>query len=80
MNPRDAAYLTGHRYTGGVSALAVRMGMDARELFRKLNPNTGNLGLDEAIVIMALSGDHRILHAMADELGYTLTPQLTEEA
>lgn len=48
MNTRDAAYLTGHHYPGGVPALAVRMGMDAHELSRKLNPNTGSLGLDEA--------------------------------
>lgn len=78
MNTRDAAYLTGHHYPGGVPALAVRMGMDARELSRKLNPNTGDLGLDEAVALMAFSGDHRILHAMADELGYTLAPQPDE--
>lgn len=78
MNTRDAAYLTGHHYPGGVPALAVRMGMDARELSRKLNPNTGSLGLDEAIVLMTMSGDHRILHAMAEELGYVLAPQQGE--
>ena len=72
MNTRDAAYLTGHHYPGGVPALAARMGMDARELSRKLNPNTSALSLDEAVVLMALSGDHRILHAMAAELGYRL--------
>lgn len=79
MNTRDAAFLTGHHYPGGVPALAARMGMDARELSPKLNPNTGNIGLDEAVVMMALSGDHRILHAMAGELGYLLTQQPTEE-
>lgn len=52
--------------------MAARIGIDARELARKLNPNTGDLGLDEAVVLMVLSGDHRILHAMADELGYRL--------
>lgn len=78
MNTRDAAYLTGHHYPGGVSALATRMGMDTRELSRKLNPNTGDLWLDEAVALMTLSGDYRILHAMADELGYTLAPQPDE--
>ncbi|MBU1980420.1 MAG: hypothetical protein KJ958_14760 [Gammaproteobacteria bacterium] len=73
MNTRDAAYLTGHQYPGGVPTLAVRMGMDARALTRKLSPNTGGIGLDEAVVLMTLSNDHRILYAMADELGYTLT-------
>lgn len=72
MNTRDAAYLTGHHYHGGVPALAARMDMDADELARKLNQNAGNLGLDEAVVMMALSGDHRILHALAKELGYTV--------
>lgn len=38
MNTRGAAYLTGHHYPGGVPSLAARMGMDARELSRKLNP------------------------------------------
>lgn len=78
MNTRDAAYMTSLNYPGGVPALAARMGMDARDLSRKLNPNTGNLGLDEAIVLMVMSGDYRILHAMADELGYTLAPQPDE--
>lgn len=72
MNTRDAAYLTGHHYPGGVHVLAVRMGMDARELARKLNPNTGSLSLDEAVVLMTLSGDHRILYAMADELKHRI--------
>jgi len=69
MNTKGAAYKTGHQYLGGVPALAVRMGMDARELSRKLNPNNAQgISLDEAVVMMALSGDHRILYAMADEL------------
>lgn len=75
MNTKDAAYLTGHNYPGGAPALAARMGMDARKLSRKLNPNAiHSLTLDEAEVLMALSGDHRILHAMAAELGYVCTP------
>lgn len=78
MNTRDAAYLTGHHYLGGVPALALRMGINAREMTRKLNPNTGHIGLDEAVVLMVMSGDHRILHAMAEELGYTLTAQPNE--
>lgn len=78
MNTRDAAYMTSHHYPGGVPALAARMGMDARELTRKLNPNTGDISLDEAGVLMTLSGDHRILHAMADEFGYTLAKQPDE--
>lgn len=75
MNTKDAAYLTGHNHPGGVPALAARMGMDARELIRKLNPNAiHGISLDEAEVLMALSGDHRILHAMAAGLGYVCQP------
>lgn len=75
MNTKDAAYMTGHEYPGGVPALAVRMGIDARELSRKLNPGAAHgISLDEAEVLMALSGDHRILHAMAAELGYVCQP------
>ena len=77
MNTRDAAYMTGHSYPGGVPALAARMGMDARALSLKLNPNDAahTLSLDEAVVLMALTGDHRILNAMASELGYVLAQQ-----
>lgn len=46
MNTRDAAYLTGHHYPRGVSALALCMSMEANELSRKPNLNTGSLGLD----------------------------------
>lgn len=77
MNTKDAAYLTGHNYPGGVPALAARMGADANELRRKLNPGSiHGISLDEAEVLMALSGDPRILHAMAAELGYVCTPVL----
>lgn len=81
MNTKDAAYLTGRNYPGGVPALAARMGMDADELNRKLKPGHANgISLDEAEVIMALSGDHRILHAMAAELGYVCSPMPEGEA
>ena len=40
MNTKDAAYLTGHNHPGGVPALAARMGTDANELRRKLNPGS----------------------------------------
>lgn len=81
MNTKDAAYLTGHNYLGGVPALAARMGMDAGELNRKLKPgHVHGISLDEAEVIMALSGDHRILHALAAELGYVCKPTPEGEA
>jgi len=78
MNTRDAAYLTGHNYAGGVPALAVRMGMTARDLSRRLNPITSDISLHDAVSLMTLSGDHRILFALADELGYSMD-QLKEK-
>lgn len=70
LNAKDAAFMTGHQYPGGVPALAARMGIDAMEISSKLNPGSvSGISLDEAIVIMALSGDHRILDAMTAELG-----------
>ncbi len=77
MNTRDAAYMTGHNYPGGVSALAARLGIDDRELSLELaHKDAHAIGLDNAVLIMALTGDHRILYAMAKELGYELARQL----
>lgn len=66
----DAAYLTVHEYPGGAGPLAQRLGMSAQILRNKVNPNcsTNALSLDEAVRMMALSGDHRILGAITEEL------------
>lgn len=81
MNTKDAAFLTGQNYPGGVPVLAARMGMDASEMNRKLKPSHANgISLDEAEVIMAISGDHRILHALAEGLGYVCIPKPEGEA
>lgn len=76
MNVQDAAYITGHDYPGGSVALAPRMGMSSSILSNKLNPNisTHHLTLAEAMRLMALTGDHRMLVAMASELGYMVKP------
>lgn len=72
MNVQDAAYATAHDYPGGVPALAVRMGVSRNVLQNKLNPSVEyhKLTLDEAMRLQALTGDHRILNAMADQVGY----------
>lgn len=72
MNIHDAAHATVHDYPGGASSLAPRLGMVVAVLNSKVNPNTTthHLSLSEAIRIMAVTGDHRMLRAACDELGY----------
>lgn len=76
MSVADAVYRTVQKYKGGAASLAPRMGTTANVLRNKVNPNndTHHLRLDEAVEMMALSGDAQILHAMADELGYVVVP------
>lgn len=72
MNLTDAFYQTVHDAPGGCEALAVRLGMSAQILRNKANPNvTANKPmLDDADRIMTLTGDHRILHALANSQGH----------
>lgn len=84
MNIIDAARKTVKDYPGGSEALATRMvvithegkekPMSAAVLRSKVNPEvrTHHLYLTEASEIMDLTGDHRILHALAAEHGYVL--------
>lgn len=72
MNLTDAAYAVAHDYPGGTESLAPRLGMSGAILRGKVNPKDSahKLTLAEAVRMQAMTGDHRILHAMADELGY----------
>jgi hypothetical protein len=84
VNIIDAAHATVRNYPGGSESLAPRMitrtedgrekAMSAAVLRNKVGPNntTHHLTLAEADQIMGLTGDHRILHALAAEHGYTL--------
>lgn len=84
MHIADAAHKTVLDYPGGSVALATRListndrgeekPMSAAVLRSKVNPNTRthHLTLTEASEIMGLTGDHRILHALAAEHGYTV--------
>lgn len=76
MNVIDAAHATVHDYHGGSVALAPRINMAPAVLRGKVNCNDDrhHLTLAEAQRIQSLTGDHRILMAMADELGYLLVP------
>jgi hypothetical protein len=69
----DAAYNTAHGGPGGIAALATRMGVNADTLTAKVNQRntTHHLSLREAVSMQHFSGDHAILHAMAEALGYT---------
>lgn len=74
MNIIDAAHKTVHAYPGGSESLGPRIGMAAAVMRNKVNPNntTHHLTLAEASEIMGVTGDFRILHALAGEHGFTL--------
>lgn len=74
MNILDAAHKTVHDYPGGSESLAPRIGMSAAVLRNKVNPNntTHHLTVSEADAIMGVTGDDRMLHALAAHHGYTL--------
>lgn len=68
----DAAYDTVHEYPGGAEALGPRVAMSPKVLDSRVNPNIHihHLSLNDAVRIMALTGDHRILRAQCRHLGY----------
>lgn len=72
MNITDAAYAVAHDYPGGTESLAPRIDMSGAILRGKVNPNDAShkLWIMEAQRMQAITGDHRILHAMAEDLGY----------
>ena len=71
MNILDAAHKTVHAYPGGSESLAPRIGMSAAVLRNKVNPNndTHKLTMAEADEIMGVTGDLRMLHALAARHG-----------
>ncbi|TAA27651.1 hypothetical protein EA661_12910 [Pseudoxanthomonas winnipegensis] len=74
MNIVDSAHATVHAYPGGSESLAPRLGMSAAVLRSKVNPNntTHHLSLVEADQLIGLTGDHRMLHDLAQAHGYVL--------
>ncbi|WP_051711518.1 phage regulatory CII family protein [Andreprevotia chitinilytica] len=68
----DAIYKTAHEHPGGVEALAARMGVNAQVLRNKVNPNAAShhLTAREADLMMALTGDFGVLHALAANHGF----------
>ncbi|MCO8056076.1 phage regulatory CII family protein [Acinetobacter towneri] len=83
MNIIDAAYHTVHDYPGGATALAPRLGIKSPAVLNsKVNPNTDthHITLVEAIKIMAITNDYRILQSMNAQLGKVAIdlPQIPE--
>lgn len=72
MNVVDAAYHTVHDYPGGSESLGPRLKISPAVLRNKVNPHneTHHLTLAESMRMQTVTNDHRILHAMCDELGY----------
>jgi hypothetical protein len=70
----DLVYRVAHDQPGGVPALAVRMGMSANVLNKKVAPTQEfhKLTLSEAAQIVELTGDERIPQAFADMVGCVL--------
>jgi hypothetical protein len=71
MNALDAFHSTVHSYPGGCEALAARMGIVPAVLRNKANPNFehNKPTLADADLVMALSGNHAVLHALARNHG-----------
>lgn len=72
MNILDTAYHTVHDFLGGASALASRMGIKSPAVLNsKVNPNTHthHITLLEAVKLMEITGDYRILQEMCARLG-----------
>lgn len=80
MSIEDAAYHTAHDYPGKTESLAPRMGMPGAVLRNKVNPGNdrNHLTLDEAVRMMELTDDHRILHALANYFGYVMHANVFE--
>jgi len=88
MDVFEAAYRTAHDYEGGAAKkggavkLAIRMGQNPGTFLNRVNPEqeTHKLWLGDAMLMQVVSGDHRILHAMAaalNEVCYPI-PDLTD--
>lgn len=76
MNVATAASATVHEFNGGAEILGALVGIQAGILRNKVNPHNdrNHLTIDETMRIQRLSGDHRIIQAMAIELGYVMLP------
>ena len=74
MNPIDAFYHTVHDHPGGAESLAPRMGISASVLRNKADPkkDCNKPLLADADKIMDLTGDYRVMKALAHKHGFLL--------
>jgi len=74
MDIIDAANATVHDYLGGSESLGPRVGLPGAVLRSKVNPRDGTqqLTISEADRIMELTGDFRMLKALAHQHGFLL--------
>lgn len=73
MSVKDALYHTVHDYDGGAEALAQRLGKRGTSLSHEVRPpanSTAKAGLEDAMRIIEISGDYRVLHAINARLGH----------
>lgn len=82
MNIIDAANATVHNYLGGSESLGPRIGLTAAILRSKVNPRNGTqqLTISEADRIMELTGDFRMLKALAHRHGFILVESPDQDA
>ena len=76
-NVLDAAFQTAHDFPGGIHALAQRMGsVSPNVLNKKVDPRSEShhLRLDESVKIQSITGDYRMLQAMAFTLNHVAIP------
>lgn len=61
---------------GGPTLLGQKIGVSPRILANKANPRQkyNQISLQEALKLQLITGDHRILAAMAQALGYVIVP------
>lgn len=66
-----AAHHTVEEHPGGAKALAAAMGVQHKTLLNKVNPNQSShhLSLHEALRLMLVTKDTRVMDALADALG-----------
>lgn len=80
MTPSDAANLLVHRYPGGATSLAPRMGKKPNTLSHEVT-RTGlaKLGLDDAVLMSQISGDRVVLNAFAEAMNCMVLPLAATE-
>lgn len=76
LNALETAVYTTVHAAGGSKAVAPLLGIRPGVLSNKVNPDQvrNQLTLQEALSLQQVTGDHRILKAMAWALGYVLAP------